>query len=1138
MSKENLKSIIENFSLEKLIHFFRGKNLSFRPLRENLSRYNNEDFTSGEKLGEIKFQDNDLVVCSFQALKELTERTGKKRQYELGKRILKDANTDAGIFIFYDQNGNFRFSLIYTEYFGIKRRFSHFKRFTYFVSPSLTNKTFLKQIGEGDFSSFEGIKKAFSVEPVTKQFYQDIANWYFWAIKVVRFPDDAEKIPNGRNIAVIRLITRLMFIWFMKVRNLIPEELFDENVLRDILRDFDPYSKSSSSYYKAILQNLFFATLNTRQKERRFRSHIKGYKGFNIDFGNHNVYRYENLFKNSEEAIEKYFMPVPFLNGGLFECLDYKSKNKEERRYIDGFTDLKKYQPFVPNYLFFAEKEIVDLSEDYNDKKYKKTEVRGLIKTLQQYNFTIDENEPDDVEIALDPELLGKVFENLLASYNPETATTARKATGSYYTPREIVDYMVDESLKEYFMSNLPGLDKEKLEMLFSKEDTSNPFDGETTEKLINLIDSLRIVDPAVGSGAFPMRILLRLVFLLHKLDPDNSKWREIQIEGIRKSIKDPVLQNYLIEQIEKRFKEKNPDYGRKLYLIEKCIYGVDIQQIAVEIAKLRFFISLLVDEEIDFEKENCGIEPLPNLDFKIMQGNSLISSFYGIDFQQEQESTGRLFELDRKYRQLIMEFEELKNQYQNEPDVIKKRDLREKIDEKIFEIFEERLSRHLPELKQIEEKANQLPKQEQRERYMKEEKDKLFKNRGIDLEKAKEELIKYTEGRKDRDFFLWDIYFAEVFAEKGGFDIVIGNPPHGAKIDEYKGAIEKNFKFYERKKNSASLFIEQGFNLLKSNGNLVFIIPKSFTYVESWSGPRSFTIFSNKLLTVIDISKAFENVKLEQVIIMCKKEKPDGPYFFRTGDYWAEKINIIGSTSTDLIKKLDILPIYIDEIKLSIFNKIIQDSISLGQISYTCRGLGFQNRIKSDGDIPILRGDNIEKFSIYGDIEKITLSKEDLRSKKLKLLKQQKIVSQNIVAHIMNPFDRIKIMATIDDEGYLTLDTVMNTFIKDNSYPSKYILCILNSRLSEWFYYWFVYNRAIRTMHFDREYMGKLPIKKITPQNQPIVQKIENVVDKILSIKKQDPQADTSHLEREIDHLVYKLYNLTDEEIKIIEGL
>jgi len=1146
MSREILKDIIEDFSTEKFIHFFRNKNTSFRPMQEDLSNYNDGDFTSSEKIGEIEFQDNNLIICAFQVLKDLTERSGKKKQYELGKRILKDSNADAGIFIFYDQNGNFRFSLIYTEYFGTKRKFSYFKRFTYFVGairelPLRTNKTFLEQIGEGDFSSLEKIKEAFSVEPVTKQFYQEIANWYFWAVKNVRFPDDAEKEPNGRNIAVIRLITRIIFIWFMKERNLIPDELFNENLLGNILKNF---TLENDNYYKAILQNLFFATLNTRQKERRFRSDKRSYTGYNTDFGNHNVYRYENLFKDSEEAIEKYFLPIPFLNGGLFECLDYKSKNKEERKYIDGFTDLKKYQPQVPNYLFFDEEEIVDLSEDYNDTKYRRTKVKGLIKTLSQYNFTIDENEPDDIEIALDPELLGKVFENLLASYNPETATTARKATGSYYTPREIVDYMVDESLKEYFKTHIPEIEEEKLNKLFTKEDSTNPFDIETTIKLINLIDALRIVDPAVGSGAFPMRVLSRLVFLLHKLDPDNSQWKKIQIDGILKSVKDPILQKELINQVEKRFKEKNPDYGRKLYLIEKCIYGVDIQQIAVEIAKLRFFISLLVDEAIDFDKkdENYGIEPLPNLDFKIMQGNSLISSFYGIYFKQEPASKSMLFELDERYKQLISEFEELKSQYQNEPDVIKKQDLRKKIDEKIVQIFEEKLNEHLPEIKQIEEKAKQFQKQNQRDEYVKLEKEKLFKRLGINLEKAKEDLIAYTEARKEKNFFLWDIYFAEVFAEKSGFDIVIGNPPHGADISKYKDYVENNFKFFETRKNSASLFIEKSFELLKQEGVLAYVIPKSITFVESWEKTRDLIYKKNRLLVLTDITKAFENVKLEQIILICQETR-SGSYFYKTGDFWDGNIRINTKIKTEIADKLDILPLYTEEIKMGILNKLLENSVKLYTISKTFRGLPYQNKVSEDG-YPILRGKNINKYLIYREIDKVNLTNSELNSPKVKQLMKPKIISQNIVAHVMNPFDRIIIMATYDKKGFLTLDTVMNTFLTDNSFSYEYILGILNSRLAEWFYYWFVYNRAIRTMHFDESYIGKLPIKKITSQNEPIAYRIIEHVNKILSHAhssdyeiNQQKQTEVKTLEQQINNLVYKLYNLAEEEIKLIEG-
>jgi len=894
-AKDILNQIINQFEIEKFNNFFRAKNDKLRFPNESIYFNDAENnFTDGKKLAEGELDDGKLIVCSIFVNKELSERTGKKAQYILGKKILREEQADAGIFIFHDKKSNFRFSLIYTNYSGKSRDWSSFKRFTYYVKTNnkgtrQTNKTFLIQVGEGDFSTIENIKKSFSVEPVTKQFYHEIANWYFWAIKNVSFPEDVEKTPNGRNIAIIRFITRIVFVWFMKVRDLIPDDLFEEKTLSNILKDF---SLTSDDYYKAILQNLFFATLNTKKEERRFRNSQKGYKGFNTDFGNHNVYRYESLFKHSEKTIEKYFMPIPFLNGGLFECLDYKSKDKDERKYIDGFTDLKKYQPSVPNFLLFAEEKTVDLSEDYNDSKYKNAKVKGLIKILSQYNFTIDENEPNDVEVALDPELLGEIFENLLASYNPEIVTTARKATGSYYTPREIVDYMVDESLKEYFKSNLPTLDEEKINKLFSIEDSVNPFDENTTEKLIILIDSLRIVDPAVGSGAFPMRVLIRLVSLLHKLDPENLHWKKIQIEGVKKSVKDPILQKELICQLEKRFNEKNPDYGRKLYLIEKCIYGVDIQQIAVEIAKLRFFISLLVDETICFSKpnENYGIEPLPNLDFKIIQGNSLISSFYGLDLKKSSESPTEKLELYQQEKQLISEFEELKGRYQNEPEVVEKQKLRNEIDKKITEITYERLSLYYPELSSFKDILQTL-KENVKEEYINKEKEKIFKNLGFDLEKVKEELIAYTEGRKEKDFFLWDIYFAEVFNEKGGFDVVIGNPPYVSikgNTTEDKEKLKKHFGFADDLYNH---FYFKGIDLLKDNGILAYISSKTFWTIQTKRNLRKL-ILENKLLQLVDTANPFESAMVDTCITIVQKDKANDYeiHFIDISNGWDKK--------------------------------------------------------------------------------------------------------------------------------------------------------------------------------------------------------------------------------------------------------
>lgn len=275
-AKGLLDNLTRNFNPHNFIHFFRLKNRSFRPSNEPQPQYNNEDFTDCLHIGEIPFNTTyRLIIYSFRVAKDLTERSGKKAQYEKGKSILKTEKADAGIFIFYDSSGRFRFSLIHTDYIGTRIEWSNFKRYTYFVSPEETNRTFLQRIGGGDFSSLEAIKEAFSVEKVTKEFYQEIANWYFWALKEVKFPKDAEAEPNGRNIALIRLITRLIFIWFMRQKGIIKKELFDKRFLEGILKDLSP---EESTFYKAILQNLFFATLNTPIEQRKIsqRREIQG----------------------------------------------------------------------------------------------------------------------------------------------------------------------------------------------------------------------------------------------------------------------------------------------------------------------------------------------------------------------------------------------------------------------------------------------------------------------------------------------------------------------------------------------------------------------------------------------------------------------------------------------------------------------------------------------------------------------------------------------------------------------------------------------------------------------------------------------------------------------------------------------
>lgn len=827
MSNSHLVNLIQEFSPKGLDRFMRDRSTKFRSINESLEEYEDILFSLGTKVGQIDFDAaNHLIVCIFKTDQTLAERSGKKAQYEKAKKILADSLSDAGIFVFYDGNGNFRFSLVYANYLGKKRDWSTFRRFTYFVSPQLTNKTFLQRIGEGDFSTLEAIKDAFSVEKVTKDFYQEISYWYFWACQKCQFPKDAETETNGRQISVIRLITRLIFVWFMRERKLVPTILFEKQALSTMLNDLDD---SSSSYYLAILQNLFFATLNTKILERQFRSEVRGLNGHNPDFNSHNKYRHQSLF-TQPERMQEYFANIPFLNGGLFDCLD----EKENSIYIDGYSDTKKNQPLVPNDLFFSGEKSANFNTELGTTN-RSFKVKGLFEILSAYNFTIDENTVDDKDVALDPELLGRVFENLLASFNPETSTTARKATGSYYTPREIVDYMVDESLKAYFKTHLADVADldEKLSSLFSLRSEENPFDAQQSKKVVGLVENVRIVDPAVGSGAFPMGALNKLVFILSKVDKGNQLWEQAQLAAADQ-IPDGQLRAKVHASIEAYFQEKNPDYGRKLYLIQKCIYGVDIQQIAVEIAKLRFFISLLVEETIEKDKENWGIEPLPNLDFKIMQGNSLISEYLGIRFEiiSSKQTDGTLSINTNPSSELINFLEHKKISYQSESDPEAKSKLRNEIEDLLIKIFEgivkEQKADYFRALEAINRKYSVIPNKKSREEGIAIEKERINKKMGFDLSEAEEQLRQFTSKRRVKPFFPWELYFAEVFMEKKGFDIIIANPPYiGEK--GHKGLFEAVKKanlreFYLGKMDYFYFFFHLALNLGNPNAQIAFI--------------------------------------------------------------------------------------------------------------------------------------------------------------------------------------------------------------------------------------------------------------------------------------------------------------------------
>lgn len=504
--------------------------------------------------------------------------------------------------------------------------------------------------------------------------------------------------------------------------------------------------------------------------------------------------------------------------------------------YYDGFSDREavKKSLIVPDYLFFGEEagKNIDLSEWYGSKKKKKVSARGIIDILKRYNFTVEENTPFDKEVSLDPELLGKVFENLLASYNPETQTTARKQTGSFYTPREIVQYMVDESLVAHLKRTVgDDLEQQYRQLMQYTDEDVSLTDNQRRQIMLSLYNC-KVLDPACGSGAFPMGILQQMVHILSRIDPDNKIWKEIMLqkaidetsEAYRNSSNEERKE--LIADIERSFDESinRPDYARKLYLIENCIYGVDIQPIAIQISKLRFFISLVVDQNTNTDPtDNFGIRPLPNLEAKFVAANTLIG-------------------LDKKDASLF-DSEEIKAK-ENELKIAK------------HKIFGAKTVRTKRKYKNI---VNELRQ---------EIADMLYANGAVGNDEARQ-LASWDMFDQNTSSSFFDLDW--MFGVKDGFDIVIGNPPYGAKFSlKEKEYFKLTYKHQNYQPESYLFFLEKGVSLTLPKGIIAYIIPNTWLINLKLIKIRQYIFQNTSLLSISHYHKSvFEAVVDTQVVLI-----------------------------------------------------------------------------------------------------------------------------------------------------------------------------------------------------------------------------------------------------------------------------
>lgn len=659
-------------------------------------------------------------------------------------------------------------------------------------------------------------QRVFDNRVLNEQFYKEVAAWYQHAIGCIRLPDCPSHFRENSEAHVkdftVRLICRLMFCWFLKERGLIPTALLE---LRDYRGRVYPLVKNSaeadlnlelfgqsSSYYRAILQNLFFNALHQPIASRKRKTT--------------EWYRPEEFHPDFDRSS---FDRVPYINAALFE--------KDDGDNVSNRSDEGVF--LVPNELFYAEEITVQRGAGARNRVVTK----GLNRIFAQYKFTIEENTSLEEEVALDPELLGMVFENLLAEIDPNddgSADSARKESGSYYTPRRTIDYMVNEALlihlrnaMGYREGTLPSGYEQKLENLLYF-DLIESEDADFCKAVIEALDSVKILDPACGSGAFPVGMLNRMVQLLKLVDPDNHLWIELQVQR---------LPDELQEQTRRDLLSHDNNYPRKLGLIRNAIYGIDIQPMAVMITKLRFFISLLIDQKIDPKNPatNYGMEQLPNMETKVICANSLQN--FAADMYQDAAIEDLALARKRYYQRDLSPAEQAA-----ELDTIIT-----KLDEAFPQFFKAALGHPGLNDETGRRRANR---------------------------KCLETWFHF--GSMAAPFFSLKFFFPEV-AQNGGFDIVIGNPPYGGtpipdplKISLNLGSKDPYGAFISR-------FIAHD-PPLKRHGVLAYIVSDTFMTIKSHKPLRE-QILQSFIHRMIRVHPDTFNATVNTAIIILEREIP-----------------------------------------------------------------------------------------------------------------------------------------------------------------------------------------------------------------------------------------------------------------------
>lgn len=961
------------------------------------------------------------------------------------------------VFFVSKKSPNYRLSLVTLDLKWesgkkVEREYSNPRRYSFFLGPETKKHTPEEYLTKkGRVKDTDDLKNRFSIEVVNKDFYTQIAV-LFTRLAGGKRTIGRKSIDAGRGLLnlpstvdetldkdfTVRLIGRLVFCWFLKKKK------SSKNIplLPEELLSAEAVSKNKS-YYHGILEPLFFEVLNTPAADR------------------------EKKYQNTP------WSQIPFLNGGLF----------------------------TPHYHDFYEPGPLGISKHINTLKVPDQWIKELFEVFEIYNFTIDENTSVDVELSIEPEMLGRIFENLLAEINPETGETARKATGSYYTPRPIVEYMVDESLKQYLLTKTK-LDEIKIKSLLTYEDLTVKLTDSERESVLIALDTVKVIDPACGSGAFPMGILQKMLLILQKVDPESEWWLERKLSQIESKL--------LKKELGKKLKSENVNYVHKLGIIQGAIYGVDIQPIAVEISKLRFFLSLIVDEKVNDTKENRGIEPLPNLEFKFVCTNSLIG------LPKQGKSSDQLFETEDT--QSINELKDLRDEYLRSYGIEK-----EKIQIKFLKIQKRMVEFYW--------------KQKTRPQYYLSGQEKAIKKQD---EPKFTHMLSGWDPFSDNSAGWFDPEW--MFGIKNGFDIVIANPPY-VRVDdlpsEAREIYKKVFKTSVGKYDLYYLFFEKALSICKKEGVCVFISPNKFCAADSAETLRSILfdfIRSGEIFSTSKL-KVFQDASNYPIISILKGYSRTKEFSFREASNIEHLKNSANqySATIEQLRNLpqSIIPININQDVFDLVLRLYEDSIRLGELLSMSEGL----RIPSASESASKETHEIVKQYQFSKYSEIATGSYISDAKLLGILsKSSDRYSKIMREKIIIAEDALEINATIDDKKRIPQGGVYFAVVRNENLNLKVMLALLNSSILS-----FLYEALYSGMHMGGGYLRyrstfleNLPIKKVilglsTSQKTQLTQLVDRIYSKSEGAKE---------FQQEIDDIVFGFYGLTQKDRLIVENI